>query len=480
MKKYIIAIGLLSLFGCNDDHYEELNVNPMEPSEVPATFLLTSATKSLFDRMISTNVNDNIFRLVAQYWNETTYTGETNYDLTERNINGRLWTELYTDVLFDLKDAKTRVQETEITGSFPQEMKDNQVAIIGLMEVYTWQILVDTFGDIPYSEALQGLDNTLPAYDDAATIYADLLTRVSTDISSIDTSADGFGSDDIIYEGDVAKWKKFGASLKLKLAMQLADVNTSVAQTAVTEAVSAGVFTSNDDNFTLFYLPAIPNNNPLYTDLVQSGRTDFVAANTIIDYMNPLNDPRRSIYFRENLGAGVFVGATYGNSSSYVLNSQPGDILHTIDLPGTLLDYAEVEFLLAEATERGFAVGGTAVSHYNAAITANMEYWGVNSSDITTYLAQPDVAYATAPGTWKEKIGKQFWLAMYNRGFEGWTHWRRLDAPTLNIAAFSQQNVPHRYIYPVDEYLLNGTNCNAAASAIGGDELTTKLFWDVN
>lgn len=480
MKKYIIAIGLLSLFGCTDDHYEELNVDPVNPSEVPATFLLTAATKSLFDRMVSTNVNDNIFRLVAQYWNETTYTSETNYDLTERNINGRLWTELYTDVLYDLKDAKKQISEMPVTGSFPQEVKNNQLAIIGLLEVYTWQVLVDTFGDIPYSQALLGTENTLPAYDDDAAIYADLLTRVTADIAMMDGSAAAFGGDDIIYEGDASKWKKFGASLKLKLGMQLADVNASAAQTAVTEAVSAGVFTSNDDNFSLNYLPSVPNNNPLYTDLVLAGRTDFVAANTIVDYMNPLNDPRRAFYFDDNLGEGVYVGAVYGNSSSYALNSHAGDLLHTPDFPGTLLDYAEVEFLLAEAVERGFAVGGTAEGHYNAEITASMEFWGVDATEATSYLAQSDVAYSSAPGTWKEKIGKQLWLAMYNRGFEGWTHWRRLDAPVLNIAAFSQQNVPHRYIYPVDEYTLNGSNVAAAASAIGGDNLTTKLFWDVN
>ncbi len=480
MKKYIIAIGLISIFSCTDDHYEGLNVDPMSPSDVPPTFLLTSASKSLFDQMVNTNVNTNIFRLVAQYWNETTYTGETNYDLTERNINGRLWNELYTDVLFDLKDAKQKIADTPVTGSFPQEVKDNQIAIIGLLEVYAWQVLVDTFGNVPYSEALLGLENTLPKYDDAATIYTDLLSRISADIASINTSSESFGSDDIIYGGDSYKWKKFGASLKLKLAMQLADVNSSVSQTAVLEAVNAGLFTSNADNFSLFYLPTQPNNNPLYTDLVLSNRTDFVAANTIVDYMNPLNDPRRPHYFAENMGAGVFIGAVYGNSSSYQLNSHAGDILHTPDFPGTLLDYAEVEFLLAEAVERGFSVGGSAESHYNTAISASMEFWGVSLSDAATYLAQPDVAYSSAPGTWKEKIGKQFWIAMYNRGFEGWSHWRRLDAPTLNIAAFSQQNVPHRYIYPVDEYTLNGENCNAAATAIGDDKLTTKLFWDVN
>lgn len=469
------AIAFLN--SCSDEHYESLNVDPVNPSTVPASFLVSNATESLFDQMVNTNVNTNIFRLVSQYWNETTYITETNYDLDTRNINGNIWNELYTDVLYDLKDAKLRVDED---GSLTDSEKANQKAIIEILEVYTWQILVDTFGNIPYSEALMGVENPSPAYDDAATIYADLMVRISSAISAIDSGGEGFGGSDIIYNGDMSAWKKMGASLKLRMAMQLADVNPSAAQTAVLEAVSSGVFSSNADNFTIPYTTTQPTNNPLYDDLVQSGRTDFVAANTIIDYMNPLNDPRRPVYFKENLGEGIFLGGEYGSPTNYSLYSHPGEILELPDTPGTLLDYAEIEFLLAEAVERGFAVGGTAESHYNAGINASMEYWGVSSADAATYLAQSDVAYSSAPGGWKEKIGKQFWIAMYNRGFEGWTTWRRLDAPTLNIAAATNTPVPFRFTYPALEKNLNSANYNAAASAIGGDNLNTKLFWDVN
>ena len=155
-------------------------------------------------------------------------------------------------------------------------------------------------------------------------------------------------------------------------------------------------------------------------------------------------------------------------------------MLHDPTFRGVLLDYSEMQFLLAEAVERGYTVGGTAEEHYNAGITASMEDWGVDSSSISSYLANPSVAYSTASGTWREKIGFQFWLAMYNRGFEGWCVYRKYDAPVMNVAAESGLPVPTRYTYPLREQTLNGANYTAASSAIGGDELDTPIFWDVN
>ncbi|MBA5629608.1 SusD/RagB family nutrient-binding outer membrane lipoprotein [Moheibacter lacus] len=478
MKKYIIAIGIATgIMSCSDDYYDSLNVDQDNPSDVPASFLVTSATTSLFDQMTSTNVNTNVFRFFSQYFTTTTYLDEPNYDLNTRNINGNHWNELYTDVLYDLKDAKIKVQND---ANITEAQRNNQLAVIETLEVYAWQILVDTFGNVPYTEALQGLDNTFPVYDDAATIYSDLITRISTAINMFNTSEGGFGSDDIIYGDNMSAWKKAAASLKLRLGMQLSDVNPSLAQTTISQAISSGVFTSNADSFIINYLSATPYSNPVYDDLVLSGRQDFLAANTIVDYMNELSDPRRPMYFDQNLGDNVYSGGIYGTSNSYDTYTHLGEKLHTATTPGVLIDYAEIEFLMAEALAKGLSVPGTIESHYNAGIMASMEYWEVSEADITTYMGRADVAYSSAPGTAKQKVAKQFWLAMFNRGFEGWNVWRRLDAPTLNVAAQSGDPVPTRYTYPLSEASLNVENYNAAASAIGGDDLNTKLFWDVN
>lgn len=484
MKKYILTlIGAFIISGCSDDDYGRLNEDPVNPTEVPAGFLFANSTKALFDQMLNTSVNRNVFRLFSQYWTECQYTNETNYDIRNRAIPDTHWGLLYRDVLFDLKNAKELVEQQELTNTFTQEMKNNQIAIITIIEVYTWQQLVDTFGDIPYSEALMGAENTTPAYDDAATIYADLIAKIKAAYDSLDPSSGGFADQDIVYGDNVEAWKKLAASMKLKIAMRLADVNPSIAQSLAAEAVTNGVFTSNADNFSLHYEANNTNAHPLYADLYLSGRRDFVPADTYVDYMNDLEDPRRTVFFDGNLVDGdgnvYYEGGIYGALNTYTAFTHIGAPFYEPDLVGVLLSYSEIEFLLAEAAERGF-VGGSAETHYNNAITSNMEYWGIEGSEISAYLAQPNVAYSTAPGTWKQKIGTQFWIAMYDQGFEGWTAWRKYDAPELNLPAVTGSPVPTRFTYPAEEQTLNATNYNAASSAIGGDNLTTKLFWDVN
>ncbi|MDX1278452.1 SusD/RagB family nutrient-binding outer membrane lipoprotein [Oceanihabitans sediminis] len=481
MKKIFLSILTLTLiFSCmSDEKYDRFNEDPKNPTQVSEDVLFTAATKSLVDQMSSINVNMNVFRMFAQYCTQVTYIDESNYDLNGRGITDNHWSEMYRDVLLDLQDSKTKVNEN---ANLTAAEKAGRIAQIEVLSVYAWQQLVDTFGDIPYTEALNIIDYPLPAYDDAATvIYPDLINRLDAVIPSFDTG-EGFNAvADRIYNGDMGAWKKFANSLKLRVGMRLSDVNPGLAQSTV-ESAAPGVFTSNDDNALLYYQSATPNTNPVWVDLVESGRKDYVATETIIDIMNDLDDPRREFYFRQNVGPDTYQGGVYGDSNSYTANTQLGDILHEATTPGVLMDFAEVSFLLATAAtpEYNFSVGGTTDFFYSRGIEASIEYWGGLPADALAYLADPDVAYATAPGTWREKIGKQFWLAMYNRGFEGWTVWRKYDAPVMNIAAESGLPVPHRYTYPIDEQNLNVANYDAASASIGGDAQGTKLFWDVN
>ncbi len=142
------------------------------------------------------------------------------------------------------------------------------------------------------------------------------------------------------------------------------------------------------------------------------------------------------------------------------------------------MDFSEVEFFLAEAVERGYSVGGIAATHYNNAVTASIVYWGGTSAEALTYLAQPSVSYATATGSYKQKIGTQKWIALYNRGWDEWVEWRKLDYPQLTAAVDATTVIPRRYPYPVNEQNVNRLNFEAAAAAIGGDNVATKLWWD--
>ncbi|NCP84551.1 MAG: SusD/RagB family nutrient-binding outer membrane lipoprotein [Bacteroidetes bacterium] len=472
MRKIIsLALVALILVSCSDN-LTDLNNNPKSAQVVEGQTLFSNALKNMTNTMTSTNVNLNVFKLYAQYWTETTYLDEANYDLTGRAIPDNFWSAIYRDVLKDLDESAKLITANE---ALTPDIKANQLAIIEIWTVYAYSQLVIIYGDIPYTEALD-FANTTPKYDDALTVYKDLLSRLNAATTKIKTAEDSFGDADILFGGDASKWKKFANSLKLRMGLILADVDNALAKSTI-EANFAGAISTNADNALFMYLDSPPNTNPLWVDLVQSGRQDFVGANTFIDALNTLADPRRAAYFEE-VTAGGYVGGVYGATSPYNANSHVGDAMHQPDFSGNLFDAAEYHFILAEASARGYNVGGTAAGHYTAGITASMEFWGVDAADIATYLAQPSVAYATATGTYKQKIAYQKWFANYLKGLEAWTDWRRLDFPTLNVPPAANTLTPVRFTYPVREQNLNKGQYDAASEAVGGDLVTTKLFFD--
>jgi hypothetical protein len=196
--------------------------------------------------------------------------------------------------------------------------------------------------------------------------------------------------------------------------------------------------------------------------------------------MLPLNDPRLPVYAQDR--DGEFIGGEYGTANTYAANSPAGEAFHDPSLEGILMDASETQFLLAEAASRGIATPSSAEVHYNEGITNSLEYWGVAPAEIAAYLAQPGVAYATAAGDWKQKIGIQEWLALYNRGYEGWTTWRRLDFAGFNVPeGLAETDIPRRMIFPIEEATLNPSNLDAAIGLIGGsDDVQTKVFWDIH
>ncbi|MBP7821668.1 MAG: SusD/RagB family nutrient-binding outer membrane lipoprotein [Saprospiraceae bacterium] len=473
MKKLLLMIlGVSMFFSCNKD-FDELNIDTKNPSTVESGLLFAGATRQFSDAMVNTNVNRNIFRLLSQYWTETTYIDESQYDLATRSIPQNFWNVIYTDVLKNLKDAQTKVAaDTKLSAS----EKANRNACIEIMTVYAYSVLVNTFGNVPYTEAIDHT-NVHPKYDDAATIYSDLLTRLDAAYAAIDASSEGFGSSDLLYGGDMAGWKTLASSLKLRMAMVIADVDPTKAASAASSAISNGVISSNSQNVAFKYESGTPNTNPVWNDLIQSGRKDFVAANTIVDKMLALNDPRIPHYFTTDAN-GIYSGGEYGYSNNYATYSKPSASISNPSAEGVFIDYSEVEFLIAEAIARGF-VSGDVEEHYNNAIAASVTYWGGTATEALTYIASPSVSYGSAVGDWRQKIGTQKWFALYNRGFEGWTEWRKFDYPVLNIAEdLTYEDIPTRYPYPVQEQNLNNANYTTAAAAVGGDEATTKLWWD--
>lgn len=480
MKKIILSILIIAgvAFSC-EDRMDELNT-PKKDATVPSgEALFANGVRSMFDMMVSTSVNDNPFRLYAQYWAQTTYPDESQYNMVSRNIPDNFWTNAYRNTLRDLDEARKVIEDTwQLSGS--EGARDNQLSMINICKVYTFANLVDAFGVVPFTEALND-DILIPKYDDGQQVYNSLITMLDEAIGLLNEDEEGFSSDqDLIYGGDVGAWIKLANSLKIKLAVTIADVDAGKAATMISQA-EEGAFTSNADNATLSYLSSSPNTNPVWLDLVQSGRADFVVANTIVDKLIALSDPRLEVY-ADPIEGGTYKGGVYGTANTYSANSHIGELFHEPDLEGVMLDYATVQFMLAEAAARGLATAEAVETYYENGIRASMEYWGVGDDAIDDYLAQPEVAYATADGDWKQKIGIQEWIAQYNRGFDGWTTWRRLDFEGFNIPpGLEASDIPQRLIFPIEEATLNPSSWRAAIDMIGGsDDVQTKVFWDVN
>lgn len=479
MKRIIIFIMAISFITVACEDIADLNIDPKNPTSVEPDALFTYGQYNIAKQMVDIDYNRNVGRIWANYYTQTTYINEANYDASDRDVGGTMWDNVYTECLYELRQAQEILEATDVAAAL-EPVKQNKLALITIMQVYAWQYLVDSFGDIPYTDALD-VNVIVPVYDDAATIYASLATDLQAAIAALDPGFDSFPSNvDLMYGGDVAKWEMFANSMLLNMGLRLADVDNAKASTLVSAAVTGGVFTSNADNALFYFSATQPYTNPIYDYFnVDNRASDFVVTDFFITMLQDLSDPRIDMYLDQNLA--VYTGGEYGAAgNAYESLTHPSvNITDVADLPGTLMDFSAVSFGLAEAVERGY-IAGSAATYYDAAIRASFDFWGLATTDADTYLAQPSVAYATATGTFKEKIGIQKYIGLYNQGHEAWTEARRLDSPTLLTAINSGTPNPKRMIYPVEEVLINSTNYKSASTKIGGDETSTPIFWDVN
>lgn len=537
----IIAIAVLTV-SCEKD-LSDLNENKKDPVDVDGESMFTATQKRLADQILTPNVNNNNLRLWIQHWQETTYTDESRYDQTTRSIPDNHWDIMYMDVLGNLVDAAGRINSEDDPET--NDLKPGKIGIIRLMKAYTYANLIETFGNIPFEEALD-IDNQTPEYDDAQETYYKVIDTLDAGIDQLtnyDAAPPFTASQDNIYQGDVESWIKFGNTLKLRMAMVLSDVDDSKAQEIAQEALDAGVFDTNEDDAKFTYEEAAPNNNPLDNELVLSGRDDYVAAETLIDAMNDLNDPRRGNYFDPNINTalgeatgvngttinvdgfeekpnkgdlifivngtedwstvgivsnvgsnsfdvediviepgagdkliiGEYVGGVIGDNSNYDNHSHANRAMVAPDRSGNILSNIEAKFLQAEAAQR-FGIGGSAESLYNEGIEASFEAWGTPGYD--DYINKSEVKYDD--NNWKESLGKQAWISLYDKSFAPYIMVRRFDEPALKQPKRASSGFPNRYTYPINAQSLNESNWEQASDDIGGDEAETRLFWDVN
>ncbi|MCD9617276.1 SusD/RagB family nutrient-binding outer membrane lipoprotein [Chryseobacterium gleum] len=472
--KNIIKISLVSaciglaLSSCQSD-LTSLNDDPKHPSVLPSDNLLATALYQSSYYMDNPSVNFNNCRFFTQQWAETQYPDETQYNLVTRNQPRNHFNRMYVYSINNLKQAKVNLMNEVET----DDIRTNKLATLEIEEIFIWENIVDTYGDVPYSEAFKPDEILTPKYDDAKTIYLDLIKRIDAVTATIKPAAAGYS--DLVYGGNMTKWKKFANSIKLRLGMNLADVDPALSKTTVESAIASGVISSDDDAYKFKY-DGNTFSNPVFDNLVASNRNDFLPSELVINTMSTLSDPRMDVWFTKV--GGVYKGGVFGElNDPYTNFSQLSSYFRSATAASNLFSYAEVAFLKAEAAARGYSAGGTAVDLYAAAVKESMRENGISGTTADAYV----LAHPYNPANWKQSIGVQAWIAMFNKGFASWNFTRRLDYPILvNPPKSNLSSVPYRMPYSDQEYVLNGANVKAAGDKIGGDKATTKLFWDKN
>lgn len=459
----------------------ELNENPNGPLEVPPGVLFTEAVQSGTSLILGTGWNLDYGELLAQHMAEIQYAEEDIYQYRDNEINGR-FREFYSGFMKDLDEVISLAQAAE---------DPNTEAAARIMQTWAMQTMTDAWGDLPYSQAFKGGSEEAiiqPVYDSQEEIYTQMFADLEASAGMIDPAANPLGAADLIYGGDMAAWQKFANSLRLRLAMRLADVAPTVAAQQFNAALAGPIFTSEADNALQCY--GGNDENPWYTYIELSRPNDFRVSATLIDTLKSYDDPRLAVFaqpIQSDSVAGAPVAAPFYRGMpngleehSYATDetSFPGDYFVSPDACWALMTYEEVLFLRAEAAARGFTAENAALL-YNQAIRASFERWGIPDSEIAAYLAQPSVVFN--PATWREQIGLQKWISLFGQGLEAFAEVRRLNFPHLEPGADAVlDEIPDRYPYPFSEEQFNEENYMAALNRQGTDgQHLGNVWWDV-
>jgi len=496
MKYTRLSLGLLAAVACAttacSTDLTGLNVNPNSPTSAPAASLFTNATVTTVGRFNGAGTL-SLTSLFSQQLAQVQYVEEDRGHIRTTTMDG-IFTGVYTGELEDFK-------KTALIGKATGSPNTSGPALV--MQSWAYQNLTDLFGDVPYSEALQGDEGgpLKPKYDAQKDIYYGLLKTLTDASASMKTSGDvGLGSADPIYKGDISKWLKFSNSLRLRLAMRLQKADASKADAELRAALAApgGVMTSNADNATLAWPGDGVFDNPWSGNF--STRDDHRVSKTLLDTMKALSDPRIKFYAQPTKAdPTVYAGLQNGldnvtvtpffNTTSRVGSMfYPGATVYGTfgsaagkKTPTVILTYAEVSFIRAEAAERGIAGVSGAAGYYNAGVRASILQWGGTDADADAYLARPGVAYV-AGATGLRQIGLQKWLAFFAQGAEAWSDWRRTGNPAsikMGPKAYPDVlEIPRRLPYPSNEQSVNDVSLKAAIARQGPDTYLTRIWWD--
>lgn len=470
MKKisiFLLAISSLFALSCDAD-FEKVNTDPNNPLVVPAHLLLGNTIRRTQVALYTVQQGGDMGLCWAQQWSKVQYNNEEQY-IPRRAVIDNIWDDLYANVIYDAK---------VMNATAVQEGNTNLQGISLVMQANAFQILTDLFGPVPFTEAgVKG--NLKPKYDSQKDVYAGIISMLTqADVLLAQDAGAIPATSDLIYAGDAKKWRKLANSLKLKALIRISKTTGVNNAAAIQTLVSAGnLMTSNDDSAQIYNLPALADANPIFAGL--DGRLEYKVSSVLVDKMETYNDPRLAV-FAKPVGT-AFVGNIPGDESlNYSGTSAIGAFYNSMTLPGVIMSYAQVEFLLAESANEGYITGDNAVAleHFQKGIIANFLFNGLTVDEAKTYATQTSLSFAVT-STGRKIIGEQVWLALYGQGFEAWTEWRRTGFPLLvPVLDAAQPSIPSRLYYASNENSVNQANYTAAVATLtGGDKLTSRLWW---
>jgi hypothetical protein len=495
----LVTLAIIGSGCAKIDSFGDLNQNPNGITTPVTSALLTNVESGLGGFVSNTRTI-----LYPQYVSERQYTDASLYALPKVEMGG-----IYSGTLNDLQtiisynsDSKTAAAASAYGSNA------NQISIAKILKGYIYWIITDRWGDVPYSQALLGSGNTAPAFDKQEDIYFGVMKELKDAVAGFDNGATVKG--DVVYSGNVAKWKKLGNSVRMLMAMRLTKRypnagDKAAVQFAEAYSNAAGYISSNSDNCVLKF-PGGTFKNSWY--LTYDARDDYAESKTMTDVLAGLGDTRQSAFGTSSIGfpfgltrdLAVKFGNDNGNNDARVLAASN----RTESSPIVIVNASSVLLAKAEAIERGWISGTTtdAQTAYEAGIAASFGEWNVTMPG--GYLSGPanygagggvpsNIGAGAAPfdnfraassnvqdaitSTKLQRIALQRWIASYPNGNEGWAEYRRSGVPNLKTTRFATGKFVERYVYGDNDYSFNNANTKAAAAGLTGGDVQEAKVW---
>lgn len=448
----ILVVGvILTLASCKKlEDFGTVNQNPVATPYNP-TQAMRSAIVNLGANTVWYSGITRVAALYCQYFSETQYTDASRY--ATQNLD---WDGFYAGPMFECQNIINT--NTRDGGNV------NQIALARIIKAYYFAFLTDMYGDLPYNETFKG--NGVLAYDKQENIYPAILAELKA--ANAQFSGTGIPGD-IMFNGDVARWKKFANSLRMVLAMRWVKFSPTAAQAAFLDAHNdaAGHITTNAENAEFAYTGGGSYPNPFYQYYALDQRDDYGVSNVFMNFLNTTSDRRRAAWTTSN------VGFPYGLLRSDAVNVASGwskmmnPSSRALSSKMYLITAAQIGLVKAEAALRGW-IGIDPKVAYETAIANSWAQWGVTGTPaaLNTYLTNANIDFTTAPDVPARlnRIYRQYWVANFPNGWHGYADMRRTDFPVLTPAPGAGKPIPKRVPYGPNERNLNFANWNTASS----------------